>query len=272
MMKSIIICEGETDGIILSYYLNKMYGWESVKTENGKAFLKKNDNAKKETKISFDFHTASQKVNWYFREDSLLAICETGGNSQIISAMDEIWSLYDNLGYTFPDKIVFMTDRDDENIEKNIISDMEKQFNLNSVSLCGKLENNNWCRAEYEKYGETKRIDILPLVIPFEKCGAMETFLLDSLAEKNDGEKEIVAACRAFVQSVENVGYVKNKYLTRRGLIPKSEFSSYFAIASPARTFAKGDEILKSVPWEKYNNVQKAFALFEKLHSALNDE
>ena len=64
-MNSIILCEGRTDAILLSYYLGRVYGW---------CYSKKPPKAY--TRIEAD---SNQEVNWYKKNDDYLLIYGVGG-------------------------------------------------------------------------------------------------------------------------------------------------------------------------------------------------
>ena len=84
-MRSIIICEGSTDAILLSYYLNKVSGWEFCKKAPEHLDIKQNE---------FD-----QSINWYKRDDDRLLICGVGGKDKI-SSLDSLITAYSHSGGT----------------------------------------------------------------------------------------------------------------------------------------------------------------------------
>jgi len=265
MKKSIIICEGKKDAILLSYYLGKTYGWNSINTKEGKEYIKANPDLKTALKVKLAINNDQQSWEWYYSETSLLAIYASGTNSNISDDFEQLLNLNENASDEPFDKIVIITDRDDEYVEKNICNNLTDICQKYSVTLSEKFKNNSWCPASYQKEGEEKILSILLMVIPNDELGTMETFLLNCISGKNDGEKQLVNKCKEFVGSAKQIDYVKEKYLKERGITPKAEFAAYFAIASPNRTFDSGDKILKSVPWEKYADMQKAFLLFKEL-------
>ena len=61
-MKSIVICEGKTDAILLSYYLNKVSGW---------GFYSRKDKRKNNIPIR---NNKTEEANWYIRGEDLLVI------------------------------------------------------------------------------------------------------------------------------------------------------------------------------------------------------
>ena len=64
-MNKIILCEGETDAILLSYYLDKVAGWK---------FCKKGP-----ADIAIKTDTFEQSANWYQKDEDRLLICAVGG-------------------------------------------------------------------------------------------------------------------------------------------------------------------------------------------------
>ena len=56
-MNKLILCEGKTDAILLSYYLGKTAGWKFVKKgPSGLAIQQTNDN---------------ESINWYKKDDDI---------------------------------------------------------------------------------------------------------------------------------------------------------------------------------------------------------
>lgn len=62
-MNKLILCEGETDAILLSYYLEKVAGWKYSK-KRPIDIVKKQEN---------------ESVNWYKKDKDYLLICAVGG-------------------------------------------------------------------------------------------------------------------------------------------------------------------------------------------------
>lgn len=64
-MNKLILCEGATDAILLSYYLGKMAGWRFCRKPPKNLMIKENG--------------IEESVNWYEKGDDRLLICGTGG-------------------------------------------------------------------------------------------------------------------------------------------------------------------------------------------------
>ena len=263
-MKSVIICEGKSDSIFLSYYLSSLYNWKSVDCKDGKEWLRRNDNKQRlNTFVDFSDKPACY---WYYRDDdNILGIYPVKSNSNIDKGIDQIFNINLISNSTAIDKMVILTDRDDENVEKRIYSLLSTKLHERNVTISGNIRNNEWIRTFYNKNGETKEFDILLLIIPFETTGTIENFLLDCLSKRNSGEQNLVDLCDNFIEVALKEDYIKSTYLSTRGIIPKAKFSAYFSITSPNRTFDAGDKILKSIPWEEYTHTQQTFQLLSQL-------
>lgn len=87
-MKSILLCEGKSDAILISYYLNKVKNWK---------FYGKKD--KRKVKLPIRNHQ-NEEVNWYRRNHDLLAICEMGEEeNHIVNKSKEYISAFDLIHY-----------------------------------------------------------------------------------------------------------------------------------------------------------------------------
>ena len=74
-MNKLILCEGKTDAILLSYYLGKTAGWKFVKKgPSGLAIQQPNDN---------------ESISWYNKDDDYLLICGVGGKDNFGNFFDE---------------------------------------------------------------------------------------------------------------------------------------------------------------------------------------
>lgn len=264
-MKSVIICEGKSDSIFLSYYLSSLYNWKSVDCKDGKEWLRRNDNERRLNK--FEAFSDKPDCYWYYRDndDNILGIYPVQSNSNIGKGIDQVLNINLITSSTPIDKLVILTDRDDENVEGRIYSLLSAKLQARKVKICGNIRNNEWIRTSYNNNGEIKEFDILLLIIPFETTGTIESFLLDCLSKRNSEEHNLVDLCDNFIELALKEDYIKNTYLSKRGIIPKAKFSAYFSVTSPNRTFDAGDKILKSIPWEEYTHTQQTFQLLSQL-------
>ena len=78
-MNKIILCEGMTDAILLSYYLDKVAGWKYCRKPPKDIAIKED-------------HSRGESLNWYEKDSDRLLICGVGGK--------------DNMGSFFNNKIL----------------------------------------------------------------------------------------------------------------------------------------------------------------------
>lgn len=109
--------------------------------------------------------------------------------------------------------------------------------------------------------GQYISVDILLLVIPFEQTGAMETFLLNAIAETDNYDRAIINQGNVFVDSVDP----QQRYLSKRRFVTKAKFDVYFSVRTAAEQFTERQSILKNIPWEQYLLLQDSFKKFGDL-------
>ena len=159
-------------------------------------------------------------------------------------------------------KIIILTDRDEVDTEVDFCTKISRILTARTVYTDQTIKNNEWVHCKM-KNGQGKEIsvDLLLLVIPFEQTGAMETFLLDAIAEMDTYDNTIIKQGNVFVDSVDP----DKRYLSKRRYVTKAKFDVYFSVRTAAEQFVERQNLLKSVPWEKYLLIQDSFRKFADL-------
>jgi len=259
-MKSIILCEGKTDLILYSYYLNKLCGWQFI--DINRAYKSKSKDRLLKMTIN---NRDTQEYNWYYRENDILCIYAVGSKYNFINALEEIVLLNLAASNDNFDKVVIISDRDDSNSEVEIIKNIWTYFSKSSIKF-KHIFHNKWnVSDDYDDSGNIFRLALLPLIIPFNESGTIEIFMLNCRKEISDGENTLIEDIYRFIDELAENNYVKSNYLQERGLIPKSKLSTYFSIVSPNRTFDVGNKILESIPWERYTEFHKTLHLLSEI-------
>lgn len=241
-MNSVILCEGKTDAILLSYYLEKVCDWKY--------------NAHAPSKINIVVDKENQMVNWYKKGNDNLLIFAVGGKDGFEEAYNRsirhILLNYDvTNGFA---KLIVIRDKDDETTEQALSS-------VNS-STGFSFENYNWTDSTYKNnFDMEDTIELLSLIIPNEKQGALENVLLDAISEK-EYEKNIVEQSSRFVDSF---GSTADKYIKSNRLKLKAKLSTTLSILSPDHVFTTINEFLISVDWERYEIIEDTFGLLKKI-------
>lgn len=242
-MKSIILCEGATDCILLQYFMRKAYSWE--------------DEGRNRIGNTFKFSRTLK------HGDHHLTIGAVGGCGELASMFEkqlEVNSISAKAdeGYR---NIIIMADQDDE----ETFSSLEDKIRVCSRKygiMIENLENNVWFQCTMSNARKEEiTLRILLMVIPFEENGAMETFLLNAIAKEDPYDKRIIDKGDRFVETID----CEKRYLKKRRDITKAKFDIYFSIRTSANQFSERQNILKGVPWEEYSEIHKCFAALKEL-------
>ena len=200
-MNKIILCEGETDAILLSYYLDKVAGWK---------FCKKGP-----ADIAIKTDTFEQSANWYQKNEDRLLICAVGGKDKVEAHASSVL--------------------------KPVVTTMR---------------NNEWISNAYkDAYEMDQMIDALLVVIPTEHQGALETLMMDSIAE-DPYDAVIVKKAGEFVEEMKPVA---SKYIDGRRKEIKAHLGVTWAIQYPEKVFKLMNEQIQSVEWEKSEVLRECF-------------
>lgn len=243
-MKSIIICEGPTDSVLMQYYMRTVNGWNEGQES-------KNKPKEFEKSWSRDF----QKNG-----NTLRIICAGGcsrmplllskilDNNCLAAAESEVYS-----------KIVYLTDNDEEQTKEDVFSSLKETCNTVTD-----FANNAWSSIKFEndRINEVE-VKLLPLVIPFSEQGAIETFLLEAIRDGDEYDASVINRGNKLVDDIASDS--DKKYLKHRRDITKAKFNVFFSIAAPAEQFTQRQDILKNINWEQYETIRKCFAELRKL-------
>ena len=170
-----------------------------------------------------------------------MGIWAVGGND-FSSALQLIMEI-EMIEHTI-DRVVVITDHDDVNAEE------DRSFKLRDIvknKLCLENDinkvwkNNSWIDIEFRNSLGKYIINICYLLVPIEKEGALETFMLDALCENEKEKEKVISQVREFLN-----GFTSEKYLQKRREKIKSELGVAISIMNPDRVFTTMNELLES--------------------------
>lgn len=236
-MNKLILCEGKTDAILLSYYLIHKCGWQYSKS------------APKGLKLKEDTKRG-ESVSWYQKGDDYLLICAVGSKNQFKPFFDEkIQPALVNSGAF--SRIALIIDRDEEQA-----GEIEASIRRELPFIAAEAQNDQWIQHSYrDSYGEETVVDFLLLAVPHEQQGALETLLLDAISE-DEYDRNIVEKSRLFV---DKIAPEAGRYIGKRRLVLKAYLGVTWAVQSPQKVFDFIDEQLRTVEWEKSKILEKCF-------------
>ncbi|MGL4521804.1 MAG: DUF3226 domain-containing protein [Bacilli bacterium] len=241
-MKKLILCEGKTDAILLGYYLIQTTDWKYCR-KLPKGFQMQVDNQKGET------------IQCYQQDSTYLFICSVGGKDKFGTFFNQkiAHALVDADEF---ESIAIMVDRDDLE-EETIIQDFKSK-----LPLISHIENNKWIENSYQNsFDESKRLKFLLIIIPNEKCGALEHLLLEAMSE-NEQDACIIERNKRYIEEITPIA---KQYLSKRRLKIKAVLGVTWAIQSPEKVFSVIDEQIRSVKWEESAVLKECFSQLIKI-------
>lgn len=248
-MKSILLCEGETDQIILSYYFINQFSFEYDEERSHRI----RHYARKGVPYAY-----VQKVKSAQHENELV-IWNVGGRDNIPAALEHILKLNSFNTDRFYERIIVIADKDAEE-ESAVFWNKIKEIITNNDTKA-KFAEQEWFKGNLTcEFDAIRTVNFLMLNLPAEGNGALETFLLYALKERGKADKYIAQRAQMFVDSlVKNQARFDNMYLNKRRLRTKAPLAVFFGITSPDRVFTEMNDMLKAINWERYKTIQKGF-------------
>jgi len=241
-VNSLILCEGATDAILLSYYLKKVSAWAYT--------------AKAPSGLNIRRSGGNESVNWYKRGNDYLLICGVGGKDNFKRFFHQALEGPIIHAGAF-EKIAVITDRDNRETA-SIKNSITSAFN----GLISNLEDRCWKKNRFSDAFEMEIYrEFLLLIIPETHMGALETVMLDAISE-DEYDRSIVDLCKQFVADMRTKA---DKYISNSRLQLKAELGVTWAIQYPEKVFSLINEVIESVPWETYETLRECFKPLEAI-------
>ena len=223
-MNKVILCEGMTDAILLSYYLGRVAGWKYHR--------------KAPSGLPIKHDEYNETVNWYKKGNDFLLICSVGGKDNMVGFFqNKIKKMIVDAGAF--NRIAVVLDRDD-----NDIKSIEEKASNDFRPVITRMMNNEWIENTYtDGFKMEQIIEALLVTIPTDHQGALETVMLDSIAE-DPYDAEIVNRTKLFVIEMRKVA---SKYISNNRKELKAHLGVTWAIQYPEKVFSLIDEQIKGV-------------------------
>lgn len=241
-MNKLILCEGTTDAILLSYYLEHTAGWKYSR--------------KAPPNLEIKALNGTETVNWYRKDDNYLLISAVGGKDNFRNFFtSRIASPIFNANAF--SKIAVVTDRDQRKI-----ASIEKSVAAVLAGIQVDIRNNVWKQGTYnDAYAIPGELSVLLVVIPTEHQGALETVMLESISE-DPYDKKIVDAAGTFAEKMRTDA---SRYISSDRLKLKAHLGVTWAVQYPEKVFSLIDEQIRDVQWENSEVLNECFAELIKI-------
>lgn len=260
-MRIAFLCEGMYDVSLMGYYIQKISKnkWRKIHDKEKKA------TALKSVKIASDFCGFAELYSNPEEVDEFLVIWPVNGKGNFNKAIENICRINTVYPEYMYDKVIVMADRDDDSIE-GTLAEFSEYFHKGGWDDC-RLQNNAVNKYRYiTADGEENKmtVDVIPLVIPFDENGSMETVLLDSLASVNEENRFVVGGATTYIDGVCSDEKVAS-YLKKKGDQVKAKYSAVMAVMNPTHAHFAYDRILLDHDWEKNPVFEKHFGILKQI-------
>jgi len=242
-MRSVLLCEGPDDLWFSAYYLHKVAQWNECK------------NIKKYWPYyRINPLNAKQHVKYFCKDSDSVAIWCVAGKDSFDHAISEILN---KLLVDYPDKamdsIVILRDRDEDS-EASILEHFSEQFG-------GNIHLTNKCASTYSKEidGINVSVNVTPVIIPFEDCGAIESILMEAVHEANTEGRIIVEQACKYIDYLTSHPNIGNIYLRHAREAVKAKYSATIAATNPSHSTALFMDLVLACPWETSPYVKTHF-------------
>lgn len=244
-MNAIVLCEGETDQIILECLFSAEYGYKSNK--------EKTEERKKD----------GDKSCYYKNSKHELCLDVVGGH-EFSNRINDILSDNKINADVFYDCIVIITDHDSGDELEIVLDRIKKVMEENEININGDMKYNEWMKMEQNiDFEESRSIEFIFIPLPLDEDGALETFLMNCLKSENE---YLVVESENFVKKlINNHVEFSDKYLKRRRDKIKAPLAVFLGVTMPEKSFLKEKDLFKAVPWENYISKSDSFKKLEKL-------
>jgi hypothetical protein len=249
-MKRIILCEGKTDAILISYFLQQ-FNWSYTK----------------KPVINLPVDKNNEVLNWYIHREKPnqeLAIWGVGGLEQIPIKLGQVIQRTRreiNPINRFSRLVIFF-DSDTRN-DTECLKLIKSWVAESSLSLVSDLQIGKWLEATTEMTFKTPPesypVSLLAIVLPPASQGNLEIFLLDCLHKHSNEYRQLVEEARQFIDRLSN-----QPYLEKQRLRDKAQLGAVLSVMSPDWVFSELDQRLTLIPWEK---LQLVYDVYKKLES-----
>lgn len=243
MMTELVLVEGVSDVQLISYYLQKVYGWNHER-----------DNELGITELDEHEHIENLSKN-----GNRLILCGVGGNGKFAHFVDK-HRINNVLIEEAISSFMVVTDRDeasDARVKRAINASLEK------VSV----EVGQWKDNEVkDSFGQPKNIFTYLLIIPPNEKGALERVIIDALKDIPE-ETGLIQEVIHFIDSLK-IGLVPE--LNKKNMANKATVGTFFSVHDPKNAMRSFGIFISHIDWSKSASLQQVFLPFMYLGEGKN--
>ncbi len=238
MMTELVLVEGVSDVLLISYYLQNVYGW---KHENSNVLgITEND--------------TYEHIECLAKEDSQLILCGVGGNGKFASFVEK-----HRVNTMLVEKdiasLMIVTDRD-EDTDGKIARRIKK-------ALAGlTIRAGRWISNDItDSFGQSKSINTYLLVVPNDEKGALERVIINALKDIPE-ESDLIREVSTFIDSLK-VEIVPELCQTNKS--DKATVGTFFSIKNPQNAMRSFVTFISKIDWSSSESLRQLFLPFQYL-------
>lgn len=94
----------------------------------------------------------------------------------------------------------------------------------------------------------------MPVLIPFDESGAIETLLLKAIEDSGKEGAYVAQSARSYIDSAKD--NVFPRYLNKQRLFTKAKYSAAIAITNPDHSTGTFKDFMLSTPWDESASIK----------------
>ena len=238
MMTELVLVEGVSDVQLISYYLQKVYGWKYEKSNIlGIVPLDKNES-----------------IESLSKNGNQLILCGVGGNGKFAHFV-ELHRVNQMIIEQDISSFVVVTDRDED-------SDAKIRRVINNALEKVSVKVGQWVSNEIEDlFGLTKSINTYLLIIPTNKKGALEQVIIDALNDIPE-ETALIQSVQQFVDSLKGELVPELNQINKGN---KATVGTFFSVREPKNAMRAFSIFVSKIDWSKSESLKELFLPFKYL-------
>lgn len=238
MMTEIVLVEGVSDVQLISYFLQKVYGWKREK-----------NNALGVIALDEQEHIENLSKN-----GNQLVVCGVGGNGKFTHFMEQ-HRINDLLVERDIASLMVVTDRDEDS-DARIGRGINRS--LRNVSVrAGEWINNR----VIDSFGQIKNITTYLLIIPANENGALERVIINALKDI----PEETALVQEVIRFIESLKEELAPGLKQTNKTNKATVGTFFSVRNPQNAMRSFGTFISKIDWSKSESLMTLFLPFTHL-------
>lgn len=238
MMTELVLVEGVSDVQLISYYLQKVYGW-------------KHENANVLGIAPLDKYEHIESLS---KNGNQLILCGVGGNGKFAHFVEQ-HRVNDMIIEKDISSLMVVTDRDeasDAKVTRVINSSLDR------ISVkAGQWKNN----AIEDSFGQPKNISTYLLIIPASEKGALERVIINALHDMPE-ESGLIQEVVQFIDSLK--GELAPE-LNQTNKANKATVGTFFSVRDPKNAMRSFGIFISKIDWSESESLRELFLPFENL-------